>query len=688
MLSENHERLLDYLSTADRWVEAGELADRLGVTTRSVRNYVTAVRERSSVAIASSPDGYRIDAASYARHLGARPSADPQGTPRDRLHALVRRLGDAPDGLDVFALAGELHVSESTVEADLRKVRALVEDAGLALRRTGSTVVLEGSERDFRRLLSRMFRDESAQGFLPLESVQREFASDSLRAFKTDLIRELTEGGFFVNEYGVDNVLLHVAIAVDRLTRSPRREGIEADATADERADDTRAASRADAAALEAGDAHDAAGDAHDAAEDTDPGNADPEGPSEDRTALAIRAVLARLLAAHFDVPVPAGDVAYLALLVRTRVVTPGNEQSLATVMREHVVESDLDVVRAIVRRVKQEYLVDLEDEDFTVRFSLHLGNLVARAADRSFSRNPLARSIKTSYPMTYEIAVFIASEVQRRRGIAINDDEIAYIALHVGSHRERVARRDDRVACALVCPNYYDLHQIMRQRIEQALGADISVDAVVTRTDVDADALGVQLVIDATGSRPPADNVVVVQPLPTPDDIEAIRRAVARVRRHARRSAMKHDLLRFLDESLFFRDLHAPDEESMIRLLGQRMVEQGIIEPEYIEGAIERERLSSTAFTDTLAVPHSLAMTAHRTAIAIVVNDEAMQWGGNRVHVVALVAFSASGRTSFQHVFDQFVEVFSDHRDVQSIMRASGSHGSFIEELVHVMDT
>ncbi|CAQ00426.1 BglG family transcription antiterminator [Clavibacter sepedonicus] len=659
MLSENQERLLDYLSTADRWVEAGELADRLGVTTRSVRNYVTAVRERSTVAIASSPDGYRIDAGSYARHLGTRSGADQQGTPRDRLHALVRRLGDAPDGLDVFALADELHVSESTVEADLRKVRALVEDAGLALRRTGSIAVLEGSERDFRRLLSRMFRDESAQGFLPLETVQREFASDSLRAFKTDLVRELTEGGFFVNEYGVDNVLLHVAIAVDRLARSPRRTDAGADPSAGADLDPAPAAD--------------------DAAEG--PAAADP-------TALAIRAVLARLLAAHFDVPVPAGDVAYLALLVRTRVVTPGNEQSLATVMREHVVESDLDVVRAIVRRVKQEYLVDLEDEDFTVRFSLHLGNLVARAADRSFSRNPLARSIKTSYPMTYEIAVFIASEVQRRRGIAINDDEIAYIALHVGSHRERIARRDDRVACALVCPNYYDLHQIMRQRIEQALGADISVDAVVTRTDVDADALGVQLVINATGTRPPGDDVVVVQPLPTPDDIESIRQAVARVRRHARRSSMKHDLLRFLDESLFFRDLHAPDEEAMIRLLGGKMVEQGIIEPEYIDGAIERERLSSTAFTDTLAVPHSLAMTAHRTAIAIVVNDEAMQWGGNRVHVVALVAFSASGRTSFQHVFDQFVEVFSDHRDVQAIMRASGSHGSFIEELVHVMDT
>ena len=71
----------------------------------------------------------------------------------------------------------------------------------------------------------------------------------------------------------------------------------------------------------------------------------------------------------------------------------------------------------------------------------------------------------------------------------------------------------------------------------------------------------------------------------------------------------------------------------------------------------------------------------------AIVVNDEAMQWGGNRVHVVALVAFSASGRTSFQHVFDQFVEVFSDRLEVQRLIKRSADFASFIDELVHLMD-
>ncbi|MES1170215.1 MAG: HTH domain-containing protein, partial [Leifsonia sp.] len=40
---DKHERLLDYLAQADGWVTAGDLADQLGVTTRSVRSYVTAI---------------------------------------------------------------------------------------------------------------------------------------------------------------------------------------------------------------------------------------------------------------------------------------------------------------------------------------------------------------------------------------------------------------------------------------------------------------------------------------------------------------------------------------------------------------------------------------------------------------------------------------------------------------------
>jgi lichenan operon transcriptional antiterminator len=63
------------------------------------------------------------------------------------------------------------------------------------------------------------------------------------------------------------------------------------------------------------------------------------------------------------------------------------------------------------------------------------------------------------------------------------------------------------------------------------------------------------------------------------------------------------------------------------------------------------------------------------------------MRWGENRVNVIALIAFSSSGRSSFQTVFDQFVDVFADRAEVLELIKRSADFSGFIEELVHVID-
>jgi len=183
------------------------------------------------------------------------------------------------------------------------------------------------------------------------------------------------------------------------------------------------------------------------------------------------------------------------------------------------------------------------------------------------------------------------------------------------------------------------------------------------------------------------ADGVIVIQPFLTQGDIDRIRQHASRVRRMRRRARLKDDLLQFFDESLFSRNFYARDETAMITALGERMMTRGLIDQSYVDGAIERELMSSTAFTDNLAVPHAMSMSAKQTSIAIVINDAPMDWGDNRVNVVALIAFSAAGRSTFQAVFDQFVEVFSDRLEVQRLIKRSVDFASFIDELVHVMD-
>ena len=57
-------------------------------------------------------------------------------------------------------------------------------------------------------------------------------------------------------------------------------------------------------------------------------------------------------------------------------------------------------------------------------------------------------------------------------------------------------------------------------------------------------------------------------------------------------------------------------------------------------------------------------------------------------MNVIAMIAFASAGRSTFQSVFDQFVEVFSERAEVQRLIRRSTDFGAFIEELVRVFDS
>ena len=116
-MTDRRTQLLTYLAQNEGWITSSQLADRLGVTTRSVRSYITAAKSAAAPLdiISSSADGYRLNRAAYDAflHSGNR-RAEPE-TPRERLYHVVRKLLDAPVGLDVYDLAAELFVSESTI---------------------------------------------------------------------------------------------------------------------------------------------------------------------------------------------------------------------------------------------------------------------------------------------------------------------------------------------------------------------------------------------------------------------------------------------------------------------------------------------------------------------------------------------------------------------------------------------
>lgn len=623
------------------WVTASALADALGVTPRSIRSYVTAVNARVApgLAVESGPQGYRAgpDAAAALRAAGE------AGTPRDRLHTLVRALLDSADGIDVFETADRLHVSPATLDADLARVRGLLGGTELTLERSASRARLRGTEAAQRRLLSRLAHDEMDAGSFDLAALRRTLGEGSVGArafgpFKTDLVARLGERGWFVNEFGIGDVVMHIAIAADRVSRDRPLEGSDGDAR---------------------------------------PEQAD------------VAAIIGELAEHHLGVRLGSGDLQHLATLVLTRVVAPGGAPSDTHEHTRAQLEPEVEqAVRDIVQRAAAEFLVDIVHEDFILRLALHVQNLRLRAREQAWSRNPLTRSLKSTYPMIFEVAVFIANGLHERLDIPLLDDEIAYIAMHVGGRLERSRRADQLLTATIVCPGYYELHELLRSSVDRSLGQAIEVVGVETRVDPDWDSIDTDLVLTTIDPAVPGERIVRIQPFLTDADVERVQAAAGRVRRSRRLARLRRELERYFEPAAFVRGLDPGlGEDGVISLLGEPLIAAGVIDADYVERTIQREQLSSTAFTDALAVPHALGMTASRTAIAIGIADPSIPWGDGRVQVVALVAFSESDREAFQTVFEQFVEVFSERDSVQRIVRRATSFTAFLDELVAVID-
>src|SRR5690606_9168712 len=143
---------------------------------------------------------------------------------------------------------------------------------------------------------------------------------------------------------------------------------------------------------------------------------------------------------------------------------------------------------------------------------------------------------------------------------------------------------------------------------VDRSLGQAINVVEVETRVDPDWSALGTDLVLTTIDAPGGDDRGVRIQPFLTETDVERVQAAAARVRRARRLTRLRAELERYFSADAFVAQVTG-SEEAVIRELGALLVAQGVIDDDYVERTLEREKLSSTAFTDALAVPHALGM-------------------------------------------------------------------------------
>lgn len=653
---ERLERLNAILEDASGWVTGGALARMLGTSERSVRTYVGELNASGSCKIESSREGYRFvrggsdaggqaresapDAAGKTERTDAAPTALPGGNSIDeRVQHVVTRLVGATEPLSVYDLADELFISESTLASGVMpKVRQLLSPFGLACETHDFKVELKGRESDKRHLLGHLATHGNYGYFTSTRTLEEMFPAFDVPGIMSRLVDIFQRAELFINDYALSNLLVHLLVIIIRLTGN--NELTE----------------------------RDGAGDASSVAERAGHGDA----------IMACAGKVSRYFEEEFGCTIPDADFEQIVLLIALSIERCDYAELDLEKLTGLMERSFVDMVIGILEECGERYSIPpVIDEQMRLQLILHMHNAYQRAVYHVSYPNPLAGQIKREYAPVYDMAVFIAHRFSQVMGVELSENEIAFIAFHIGAYFERASVPAGTVTAVVIVEEYHDFAQRLVDDLRRALEGDVAI-------------VGVMNCDGYLASRPEADVVIttidvpveralkiLIGPILTKQNLRKVRDSLADLLERRRRHEAAGFLHEILRPELYLRNQPGvTGSTDAIGLLGGLARDAGLADEAYVDDVMLREQVSSTAFTDRLAVPHAISVSPEHSFIAVLHNDKAIPWGRHDVNFVLLIGIANEDMRHFRDALDLIIDTFSDIDRVMGLMQTTDFTG------------
>lgn len=628
-------QLVRILKNATSPVTSSSLANELNVSPRSVKTYIQEINGISPGTIVSSRRGYTIDPEKAADILSSSESTIPQ-TSNERINYIIRQIiSHGP--VDSYDLCDSMYIAYSTLKSELVKVRRKLAEADLQLVIEHDQIVVAGLEKNKRKLLSTIMYEETRNNFVNYGIMASNFQTLDIGFIKDTILQTFNEFHYFVNDYSLENLILHVTITIDRI-----RNGY------DTSEDDTL---------MPVIRSH------------------------EHQLAEAIIHKLEKRFAIHFNET----ETAEFTLLILSRASNLDYEEISPENLRQYIGEDVYSLAQEIIEDFSSYFYIDLSQPEFFVRFALHIKNLMVRASSDYFSKNPLTESIKQNCPLIYDASVNAARIVREKTGIYLNDDEIAYIAFHIGGALELQNTIMTKINVCIFCPNYYNLNTQISDRINNRYSDQIVINNVVTEEEnlsrINADFLISTMPTEESLTIP----ALVVSPFINEQDLNAIGRMIKDIQRRKRQKQFREHLSYLIRPELFEVLQVASDKYSVIHYMAEKLREQGYVTDTYEEEVLERDRMSSTAF-GTFAIPHAMKMHEYKTGMNIMILRSPVNWDDKPVQLIMMLCFNRNERYIFNEVFEPLSMILSDRDNLKTAITCETAD-QFIDTLTDFLE-
>jgi lichenan operon transcriptional antiterminator len=543
--------------------------------------------------------------------------------PDDRIRYIIKRLLLADEYCKLDDIADELYISRSTLQNDLKNVKHIFQRYGITLeKRPNFGLKVNGDE--FKLRLCIFFhifqKSENDLGFvntnLPI------YTKKDLAYIRKVIIDQFNTHNISVSDISLNNLVIHIAIAYHRINNEKyvildHSEILEL------------------------------------------------KREKQYQVAKEIVKGLEKGLAIRF----PDSEIAYITIhLLGTKMVT---ELHLDKSTIHEIISKQIDnVVNQILESIDHELNLGIkEDQELYVAMCLHLKPAIHRFQYGINLPNPLLDEIKSKYPAAFQAAVIASLVLKRELEIDINENEISYLAIHLGAAIENAKRGKKVKRCLIVCASGLGSARLLASKIHSKFVDKVEI---VGTTDYyrlnNITLLNIDFIIST---------IPILTELPIPvihvntilggGDFEKIESVLAG------RSAQNN--LPYIKEELVFLQKEFETRDEVLDFLCKQLQYLGLVSEDFLESVLAREKLSPTSYGNFVAIPHPLTPKTDSTFWTICTLVKPVDWGGKRVQFICLLCIEKNNTYDLQNMYDYLVNLTDDQQVVQRLLKCRTYH-------------
>lgn len=634
MLNTKEKMILQYLyQHRGEYSTSKVLADYLSYSDRTIRTYIKklstdlSAEETGFTIVSKQGFGYQlevVDEETYHQFLVENDLAvGLDYSDIDNRHkAILNKLIFEEEAVLFDDLADQLFVSRSTLSSDFKKIRSQLAKYQLSIEsKPYRGVYVLGKEQDKRHfIMDYFFGDQFHQNMSHFVGKDILSLPLSLEELTIIVLDECRNQGLKLSDYAIQNLVIHLGLAVKRFKNGFRISPIDLDKE------------------------------------------------KYYKELLVAQNITKRLSKRLNDIElIPDEETAYIALhLISKSMADEQSPQVMANLRQE--------VALGLEECDRKEGYDFLNDMSLIEGLLTHLEILLERLTNNIHLDNPLVDDIKTRYSDIFRLTNDFMSDLPAFQYYDLSEDEVAYVALHFMASVER-QKEKIKLNVLVICATGFGSAQMLKNRIINELGQLVSISDVIGYYDLTNDKLKG---VDAIMSTIDLSNLVFNIPVQTvsvflaEQEVLEAKKTFSKLRGKHQSHHKKQDD-NYLDEDILtssfdhyfskehFIILENADKSELIADMIHSLAPDNTGQQEELVDLIKgRERLSTLVFDQDIAVPHPLKPVCEKHQIAVAIIKNGLYWEEDfeSIKLIFLVSPSVYSNEGLKPITSRIVDL------------------------------